>query len=67
MGILGKFANAVVDCATEEINRQSKYLEKARSLDDDTLLERIKRKQGDSGQWRAYIIEAKNRGLRPKD
>lgn len=65
MGILGEFGNFMVDAAKDEYNRRSNYLEKARELDDETLIKRIKSSVSSSGQRSAYIYEAKKRGLRP--
>lgn len=65
MGILGKLANAAVNSAKEELVLNEQALEKARALDDETLLKRIRSRSGTSRQLRAYMVEAKNRGIRP--
>ena len=65
MGILGKLANAAVDSAKEELMLTEQALEKARTLSDEELLRRIRAKACTSRQLRAYMVEAKNRGIRP--
>lgn len=65
MGILGKIGNFMVEAAKDEYNRQYTYCEKARELDDETLIKRIKNSSCSTSQRNAYIYEAQKRGLRP--